>query len=88
MQIMLHAMQLIIILWKCMYVYETLLGVIWRGGSEEAQYYSPLYLSVEKNSRETKWQIRSNLLEQNACEVYKWAGEKHHPLKTYWDIVL
>ena len=54
MQIMLHAMQLIIILWKCMYVYETLLGVIWRGGSEEPQYYSPLYLSVEKNSRETK----------------------------------
>ena len=63
MQIMLHEMQLIIILWICMYVYETLLGVIWAGGAEEPQYYSPLYLSVEKNSVrdkviDKKWFIR------------------------------
>ena len=45
-----HAMQLIIILWLCMYVYETLSGVIWGRGSEERQYHRPLYLRVEKNS--------------------------------------
>lgn len=54
MQIMLHAMQLIIILWICMYVYETLLGVIWAGGAEEPQYYSPLYLSIEKEFSESQ----------------------------------
>ena len=85
MQIMPHAMQLIIILWLCMYVYETLLGVIWGRGSEERQYHSPLYLRVEKNSVrdkviDKKWFIRMECMWD--LQVGRWE------MKTPWAIVL
>ena len=44
-----------------------------QGGVWRALYHSPLCLVAEKNSRTARWQTRSDFLEYNTCEAYKWA---------------
>lgn len=64
----LHAMQLIIILWICMYVYETLLGVIWAGALKSPSTIV-LYISHRKEFSESQSDGQEVTVEQNACEA-------------------